>query len=102
MRTITPRLGVEHPAIRNQRGVRSAGSRHRRTWTQAPSSTLRGPPGSWVYRERRWQTGAVWGSDPGPAKYGGRLGPVRYLLADLFAWRDASVRRPPTGEPLHA
>jgi hypothetical protein len=42
------------------------------------------------------------GIGPPFLKYGGRLGPVRYRLADLLAWRDTGLRRPEPRGGSHA
>jgi hypothetical protein len=42
------------------------------------------------------------GRGPRYVKYGGRLGPVRYRVADLVAWQGAQLRTPGFGGGPHA
>jgi hypothetical protein len=41
------------------------------------------------------------GIGPQYLKYGGRLGPVRYRVADLAEWREAQLRTPAFGGGYH-
>ena len=93
---------VHTAAMREHRGRGRTETPKRRKRTPATPSAARRPPSSWASSRKTLTNWRSLGIGPPYLKYGSRLGPVRYRLADLVAWQDAHLQKPAFGGGSHA